>query len=203
MGMEFISLTDICPGLIPQMDYATPFNFTGEIVPGYRTPKAYLPEVPAQALARVQSEALRRGFSIKVFDAYRPVKAVTFFQEWAQREEDRPELKEIYYPKFSRIELFEQGFIAKQSSHSRGSAIDLTLFDLKTNRDLDMGTAFDYFDVSSNTDHSGLTAGQRKNRQLLISLMEAQGFKNYPGEWWHFSFRPEPFPGKYFDFDIE
>jgi D-alanyl-D-alanine dipeptidase len=199
---EFYLLTDICRDLIIQMNYYSTENFTGEIVPGYQAKKAYMAKVAALHLAKVQEMALSRGLSLKIFDSYRPVKAVQFFQDWAQRLETNPELKKRFYPKFERQELLEKGFIAKHSSHSRGCATDLTLVDLKTGKDLDMGSEFDCFDEISHTQSILVTSEQMANRRLLLELMESQGFKNFHQEWWHFSFRPEPFPNQYFDFDI-
>lgn len=200
---NFVSLSEHCPGILIEASYSTEHNFTGEIVEGYRARKALLAKQAADSLCKVQREALSQGLTLKVFDAYRPVKAVTFFQTWAQKPETNPKIKETFYPKFSRLELFENGYIAKQSSHSRGAAIDLTLALVKTGKELDMGTAFDYFDSRSNTASPLITEDQRKNRQLLQRLMEAEGFKNYAQEWWHFSLAKEPFPGQYFDFDVE
>lgn len=199
---DFISLTDICPELIVQADYSTTENFTGDIVPGYQAPKAYMAKVSAEALKKVQIEALSRGLSLKIFDAYRPLKAVAYFQEWAQMPETNPEVKARYYPTFSRLELFEKEFIAKQSSHSRGSAVDLTLVDQSTGMELDMGSIFDYFHEVSHTDSPLISEEQRNNRVLLKKLMELGGFRNFFQEWWHFSLRPEPFPTTAFDFDV-
>ena len=200
---DFISLEEVCAGIKVEASYSTSSNFTGSIVSGYRSSKAYIHKKPAAALCKVQALAKERGIGLKIFDAYRPVKAVQFFLEWAKRPEENSTLKEFYYPKFSRLELFEKGFIAKQSSHSRGSAVDLTLIDLESGRELDMGSRFDYFDDISHTESPLITKTQLSNRLLLKSLMESQGFKNFSQEWWHYSFRPEPFPETYFDFDIE
>lgn len=200
---SFVSLTDICPSLKLEMSYATTTNFTGEIVPGYKARKAFLTRQPAEALCLVQADALKQGLSLKIFDSYRPVKAVVFFQEWAKRPETNPHLKELYYPLFTREELFEQGYIAKQSSHSRGAAVDLTLVEAESGKELDMGSAFDYFDDLSHTESPRINKQQLKNRLLLKSLMEGRGFRNFSQEWWHYSFRPEPFPQEYFDFDVE
>lgn len=199
----FISLNDVCPTMKFGMSYATTENFTGEVVAGYKAKKAYLAKEPAEALCVVQTQALKRGLALKIFDSYRPVKAVTFFQDWAQKPETNPQIKQLYYPGFTRLELFEQGYIAKQSSHSRGSAVDLTLVEAKTGRALDMGSAFDFFHDLSNTDSPKVTAEQKKNRQILRELMESNGFKNFSQEWWHYSFKPEPYPDQYFDFDVE
>lgn len=200
---EFVSLDEMCPGIIIQVDYSTTQNFTGEIVPGYKATKALMARTSAKALGRVQEKALSQGLSLKVFDAYRPVKAVSFFQEWARRPETNPGIKARFYPGFSRQDLFEQEFIAKQSSHSRGSAVDLTLVDLNSGEELDMGSIFDYFHEISHTDSPLISELQRTNRTLLKKLMGGEGFRNFFQEWWHFTLRPEPFPNQSFDFDIE
>lgn len=198
----FVSLREYCPGIRIESSYATAENFTGEIVAGYLAQEAYLSTEAADALKRAQEAARKEGLGLKIFDAYRPTKAVAFFQEWAKRPETNHDVKALYYPTFSRLELFEKGYIALKSSHSRGSAVDLTLYTLATGEDLDMGTRFDYFDDSSATNFAGLARHQKFNRMILKMLMEAEGFKNYAEEWWHYSFRPEPFPGQYFDFDV-
>lgn len=200
---EFVSLSDVCPEIHIQASYASKQNFTGEVVAGYKAKKAFLAKAPAEALCKVQKEVLKRGYTLNIFDGYRPKKAVQFFQDWAKKPETNPEVKKLFYPKFSRLELFERGYIAKQSSHSRGSAVDLTLMDMKTGKDLDMGSGFDFFDLISTTETNLITKAQQENRFLLKRLMESHGFKNYADEWWHFSFRPEPFPDQYFDFDVE
>lgn len=198
----FVDVKEFCPGIVIQMNYATSDNFTGEVVPGYRAPKALLAREAAELLAKVQKEALSRGLNLKIFDSYRPKKAVQFFIDWADKRETNPELKQIYYPRFTRKEILDNGFIARQSSHSRGSAIDLTLVDMKTGNDLDMGTVFDFFDEASQTDSSKISYEQRKNRDTLKTMMEEAGFTNFRQEWWHYSLRPGPYPDKYFDFDI-
>jgi zinc D-Ala-D-Ala dipeptidase len=200
---EFSSLQDLCPEIRIEASYASENNFTGSVVDGYKAPKAFMAKAPAQALCLVQREALKLGLTLKIFDGYRPAKAVAFFQAWAKLPETNPHIKELYYPTFTRQQLFEQGYIATRSSHSRGSAVDLTLYDLKLKRNLDMGSGFDYFDTISHTDSPKITLKQKQNRQLLRRLMEAQGFRNFSQEWWHYSFRPEPFPEEYFDFDVE
>lgn len=199
---DFVSLRDFCPGVIVASHYATTENFTGEVVAGYLAKSAYMARIPAVALKQVLDKAQSRGYTIKVFDSYRPVKAVAFFQLWAQRPETNPQVQAIYYPKYSRKELFDLGYIAKRSSHSRGSAIDLTLVNMKSGLELDMGTGFDYFDELSHTASTAISSEQAKNRALLKDLMEGEGFQNFSQEWWHFSFKPEPYPDTYFDFDV-
>lgn len=200
---DFVSLSDVCPEMKIQANYSTKDNFTGAIVDGYKAKKAYLAKSAAKVLCEVQKDAKKKGYGIKIYDAYRPVKAVDFFISWAQLPETNPDLRNLYYPKFSREELFKAGYIAKQSSHSRGSTVDLTLFKLSDDKDLDMGSGFDYFDDISHTASNKVTAEQKKNRMLLKSMMEARGFVNFSQEWWHFSFKPEPFPGQSFNFDVE
>lgn len=199
----FVSLSELCPNIKIQASYATTENFTGEIVAGYKARKALMAKAPAEALCRVQKAAEEMGYALKIFDAYRPVKAVDFFIAWAQKPETNPHIKELYYPRFTKQELFEQGYIAKRSSHSRGSAVDLTLIDSKSGRDLDMGSGFDYFDDLSHTESPKVTKEQLRNRLLLKKLMETHGFKNFSQEWWHYSFSPEPHPSEYFNFDVE
>lgn len=199
----FVSLGDVCPTLSIHMSYATADNFTGEVVAGYKARKAYLAKPAADALCLVQADAQKLGLSLKIYDSYRPVKAVSFFQAWAKKAENNPHIQELYYPGFTRLELFEQGYIAKQSSHSRGSAVDLTLMDTKTGRILDMGSAFDYFNDLSHTESPRASQQQLENRLKLKALMENRGFKNFVQEWWHYSFKPEPYPEEYFDFDVE
>lgn len=200
---DFISVADLCPSIIISADYATTNNFTGQIVPGYTTKKVLLARVAAESLARVQQSALTKKLSLKIFDGYRPVKAVNFFQDWAQLTEDDVERKNRFYPSYNRSELFEHGFIALKSSHSRGCAVDLTLVDLKTSQELDMGTEFDFFNDLSHTMNPEIKGVQHSNRMLLKELMEREGFRNYSKEWWHFSFKPEPYPDVLFDFDIQ
>ena len=199
---DFVSLKKTCPGIVIQMDYATEENFTGSVVDGYLRAEALMATAPALALCKVQKKALRLGVSLKIYDSYRPVKAVKFFQAWAKKPEDDLDRKAKYYPAFTRQQLFDQGFIASKSSHSRGSAVDLTLVDIKTGKELPMGSGFDFFDDLSNTESPRVSAEHLANRLLLKKLMEKEGFRNFSQEWWHYSFRPEPFPETYFDFDV-
>jgi D-alanyl-D-alanine dipeptidase len=200
---HFVSLSDVCPGIKIQANYSTENNFTGVVVAGYKAKKAYLAKGPAEVLCEIQKAALLKGYSLKIFDAYRPMKAVQHFIDWAKRPEDHPGMKELYYPSFTRQQLFQKGYISPQSSHTRGGSVDLTLFDVKTGKDLDMGGSFDYFDDISTTDSHLVTELQRQNRMLLKEMMESKGFKNFAQEWWHYSFKPEPYPDQAFDFDVE
>ncbi len=198
----FVSLSQICPSLVVGANYATKENFTGEVVDGYRRVEAIFSETGAKSLCRAQVEAQKLGLGLKIYDAYRPVKAVHFFQDWGKRPGDVQEIKEKYYPNYTKAQLFELGYIARQSSHSRGSAVDLTLVD-SSGAELDMGSVFDFFHEKSHTASIQITEEQRKNRKILFDLMVNHGFKNYDKEWWHFSLVNEAFPGRYFDFDVE
>ena len=199
---DFVSLEEVCPGIKLEVSYSKITNFTGSIVPGYHSAKAYLHKIPALALKEAHALAKGKGLGFLIFDAYRPIKAVQFFIDWARKPEDNLMYKEMFYPKFSRSELFEKGFIAKHSSHSRGSAVDLTLFENKSGEVLDMGSRFDFFDEISQTESHLVSKVQLDNRLILKNIMESCGFKNFSQEWWHYSFRPEPYPETYFDFDI-
>lgn len=198
----FVALSLACPSIALSMDYAGTDNFTGEVVDGYLRPEAWFSRSGTLALCKVQTELLSQGLSLKIFDAYRPVKAVRHFQEWAKLPEGNPQIKARHYPDFTRAQLFERGYIAQRSSHSRGSAVDLTIVGTD-GRELDMGTIFDFFHERSHTAYPGLTSHQKANRQLLKVHMERNGFKNFDQEWWHYSLVTEAFPGQYFDFDVE
>lgn len=199
---NFVSLSEFCPRLLIEASYATTKNFTGSVVDGYKRVDALMSRAGAEALCAAQSELDREGLRLKIFDAYRPKKAVAFFQHWAKLPGDDVALKAHYYPTHTKLELFEIGYIAKQSSHSRGSAVDLTLVDA-TGAELDMGTVFDFFHEKSHTRSPLITPAQRANREKLVELMQRHGFKNYLQEWWHFSLVKEAFPGQSFDFDVD
>ncbi|MFP5491817.1 MAG: M15 family metallopeptidase [Bacteriovoracia bacterium] len=198
----FVSLSKECPSLIIAASYATPENFTGTVVDGYHTVDAYFSKAGAEALCAVQDELQGRGLGLKIFDAYRPLKAVKYFQTWAKIPGDIPSIKERYYPTHTKLDLFKLGYIATESSHSRGSAVDLTIVN-ENGIELDMGTIFDFFHERSHTHTAGLTEEQKSNRELLLDVMKRHGFKNYSQEWWHFSLVKEAFPGKSFDFNID
>ena len=198
----FVYLSQACPELIIAASYAGTDNFTGSVVDGYRRHEAIFSERGARALCKVQEEVSKQGLSLKIFDAYRPTKAVRFFQAWARLPETDSARKIKFYPGYTRRELFELGYIAERSSHSRGSAVDLTLVN-SNGTELDMGTIFDFFHERSHTNSPAISAHHRRNRELLKSVMEKHGFKNFAKEWWHFSLVTEAFPGQSFDFDVE
>jgi D-alanyl-D-alanine dipeptidase len=177
----FVRLADVAPGIVQDMRYASADNFTGAPVPGYKAPQCWLREDAARALAAAQAEAHARGFDLVVYDCYRPRRAVAAFLAWSKRAEDGT-TKERYYPGLTKGELFARGYIAEQSSHSTGHAVDLGV------RGWDFGTPFDFFGETSWTANAGVSATARKNRAKLVSLMRRHGFANYEREWWHFTF---------------
>lgn len=198
----FVYLDQTIPDLVVDLRYASGNNFVGRSVDGYPHAHAILSTPAATALAQVQTELRPFGFGLKVFDAYRPQRAVDHFVRWGQDLDDR-QTKQDYYPNVAKTELFEEGYIAAQSSHSRGSTLDLSIVyrdGTESIRELDMGSRFDFFDPISWPDSPEVSAQQRANRMLLRNLMIAHGFAPYAQEWWHFTFMGEPYPDTYFDF---
>ncbi|HTQ99223.1 MAG TPA: M15 family metallopeptidase [Candidatus Acidoferrum sp.] len=198
---NFVHLREVMPDVVEDVRYYGSDNFVGERIPGYEAPRLILTLEAAQALARAQRELSYSGLALKVFDAYRPQRAVDFFGRWALDAAD-VRMQGRFYPSLQKHELFPQGYLVKQSSHSRGSTVDLTLIDAFSGNELDMGTEFDFFDLLSWPSSTGVGAEQRANRLLLRSVMSAAGFAGVEEEWWHFTLLQEPWPGRYFDFVI-
>lgn len=199
---DFVYLKEMMPNLRSDLRYYGSNNFVGQPLEGYNSPKCILSKDAAEALAKVQTELERIGFGLLIYDAYRPQQAVDFVIGWAQDDSDTL-MKDEYYPNIDKEDLFTQGYIAKQSGHSRGSTIDLTIVSLKTRHILNMGSPYDLFDEKSHTDYPNITKNQHALRMLLKRRMEKHGFKSYDKEWWHFTLKDEPFPETYFDFPIE
>ena len=197
----FVLLSDVVPHIVQEIRYFSTFNFVGERVDGYEEPVALMTREAARALKSVSNEMMVKGYRLKVFDAYRPVRAVKHFILWAIEDED-VRMKPYFYPDIDKQDAFELGYIAKESTHSRGSAIDLTLLDMKTGHEVDMGGPFDLFSEVSHPDYRGITDEQYANRMLLRSAMERNGFEPYECEWWHFRLADEPFPDTWFDFPV-
>ncbi|MBN2279218.1 MAG: M15 family metallopeptidase [Candidatus Marinimicrobia bacterium] len=198
----FIYLEDIIPDLVLDLRYLGNHNFLGVPVDGYEAEKCIITEKASKALSHLAGELKNYGLGIKVFDAYRPQRAVDHFVRWARVLDDTL-TKQEFYPTVDKKDLFEKGYIAEKSSHSRGSTIDLTLVLLETGEELDMGSPFDYFgELSHVFTKKYLTAEQRAHRMLLQMLMDKHGFNNYSEEWWHFTLRDEPFTDTWFDFVI-
>ena len=155
----------------------------------------------ARALNSIVGELLVQGYRLKVFDAYRPACAVKQFVLWGIEDQDI-RMKPYFYPTLEKQALFAEGYIAKQSSHSRGSAVDVTLLDMKTGKELDMGSPFDLFSEASHPDYRGITEEQYDNRMLLQRVMIRNGFAPIDCEWWHFALKNEPYPDTYFNFPV-
>ena len=198
---DFVLLSDAVPDAILEIRYYSTYNFVGERIDGYEEPLAFLTQEAAEALREVSDELVSMGYRLKIFDAYRPQKAVTHFMNWALDTEDT-RMKEYFYPELEKDVLFPQGYIAEHSGHSRGSTVDLTLFDMVREREVDMGGTFDYFGELSHPDYTGITEEQYANRMLLREVMMRHGFRPLEEEWWHFTLENEPYPDTYFTFPI-
>ncbi len=223
---DFVNVTELIPSIVLDLRYFSSHNFIGQRIDGYKAPKCYLTKEAAFALKTVQEELLLMGLSLKIYDAYRPQRAVDHFVRWAKNLSDTT-MKREFYPTVEKKHLFRDGYIASRSGHSRGSTLDLTIVPLPLpaqenyspgdslcechkpaakrfkDNSLDMGTGYDCFHEFSHTANPKISAQQRANRLLLKTLMEKYGFRNYSKEWWHFTLRNEPFPDTYFDFVIE
>lgn len=221
----FVEIGEIIPDIVLDLRYYTNHNFLGRKAEGYNSDKCYITRAAADSLAKVQEELKRFGLSLKIYDAYRPQRAVNDFVRWAKDLSDTITKKE-FYPTVDKSRLFIDGYIAEKSGHSRGSTVDLTIVPLPVSEQqefniddqcecfksvderfkdnsLDMGTGFDCFHPHSHTMNDKITPQQRANRMLLFTLMKKYGFKNLPEEWWHYTLIKEPFPDTYFDFTIE
>ena len=198
---DFVLLSEAVPDAILEIRYYSTYNFIGDRIDGYEEPLALLTKEAAAALKEVSDELVGMGYRLKIFDAYRPQMAVTNFMNWALDPDDA-RMKEYFYPELEKSELFPQGYIAEHSGHSRGSTVDLTLFDMTTEREVDMGGTFDYFGALSHPDYTDITEEQYAMRMLLREVMVKHGFKPLEEEWWHFTLENEPFPDTYFTFPI-
>ena len=198
---DFVSITDAVPDAILEIRYFSTYNFVGDRIDGYEEPLAFMTKEGASALKEVSDDLKDDGYRLKIYDAYRPQEAVSDFVEWA-KDEDDTRMKEYFYPELEKDVLFPQGYIAEHSGHSRGSTVDLTLFDMKTEKEVDMGGTFDYFGELSHPDYKGITDEQYDNRMILREAMTEHGFKPLPEEWWHFTLENEPYPDTYFTFPV-
>jgi D-alanyl-D-alanine dipeptidase len=222
---SFVALSDVDPTIIQEMRYYTEHDFVGEPIDGYKKPMCILTEPAAKALHKAQAGFLKKGYSLKVYDCYRPQRAVDHFVRWAKDLDDQ-KMKAEFYPQVDKTRLFADGYIAEKSGHSRGSTVDLTVVKLPAlptrpyapgepltacygpkkdrfpDNSVDMGTGFDCFDTLAHTLDPRIQGEQRANRLLLKSTLEDLGFVNLAEEWWHYTFKPEPYPDTYFDFPV-
>jgi zinc D-Ala-D-Ala dipeptidase len=198
---RFVAAASVAPGLVVDMRYAGARNFVGRPINGYETPVCLLTRDAATALASVQRDLAASGRGLKVYDCYRPTRAVADFATWA-RDLDDQAMKQEYYPNVDKTQLFALGYIAERSGHSRGSTVDVTLIDLTSGAELDMGTPYDLFDPRSWPSDTSVSAEAQANRRALQDIMVAHGFRPLREEWWHFTLNGEPYPDTYFDFPV-
>ena len=214
---QFVTLTDVVPDVILEIRYYGTYNFVGTRIDGYEEPTALMTRVAADSLRAVSDDVKALGYRLKIYDAYRPQKGVDHFVRWAANIPDTM-MKRYFYPDLDKSVLFEQEYIYEKSGHTRGSTVDLTLFDMTTEKELDMGGTFDWFGFESHPDFCGnpetaeyqpaegeraLTAEQFANRMILRQAMQRHGFKALDSEWWHFTLKDEPFPDTYFTFPVK
>jgi D-alanyl-D-alanine dipeptidase len=197
----FVLLADFVPQIVQEIRYYSTYNFIGDRIDGYEEPCAILTRDAARALKSASNELIVEGYRLKVFDAYRPLNAVKHFVLWGIEDQDI-RMKPYFYPELEKQELFQKGYIAARSSHSRGSTVDLTLLDMKTGKEVDMGSPFDLFSEVSHPDYRGITDEQYSNRMTLQRVMIRSGFEPLSCEWWHFTLKNEPYPDTYFEFPV-
>ena len=216
---QFVNITDVVPDVILEIRYYSTYNFVGRRIDGYLQPTALMTKRAADSLKAVSDDVMKMGYRLKIYDAYRPQMAVDHFVRWAA---DIPDtmMRRYFYPEVDKSLLFIQGYIAEKSGHTRGSTVDLTLFDMATEKEVDMGGTFDWFGEESHPDFGGnpetgvyngkpspagrtITEEQFRNRMILRAAMLRHGFKPIDSEWWHFTLKDEPFPETYFEFPVK
>ena len=218
---QFVMLAETVPDAILEIRYYSTYNFVGKRIDGYLEPTALLTKKAADSLRAVSDDVKAQGYRLKIYDAYRPQRAVDHFVRWAKAVDDVL-MKPYFYPDLDKSVLFPQDYIAEKSGHTRGSTLDLTLYDMKTEKELDMGGTFDWFGEESHPDFCGnpdtgqytgdnsksptgrsITEEQFRHRMILRQAMLRHGFKAMPSEWWHFTLKDEPFPDTYFTFPVK
>jgi len=198
---SFVYIDQVIPTIQYDIRYNSENNFVGVRIDGYKVSKAILTIEAAEALKAVSEELDSEGYYLKIFDGYRPQKAVDHFIRWANDVNDI-KMKAQYYPNIDKKDLFKLGYIAKKSGHTRGSTVDLTLVYKETGEEVDMGSSYDLLDKISAHGTKLVTAEQAANREILKKAMERHGFRSYAKEWWHYTLINEPYPNQYFNFDV-
>ncbi|MHB0755820.1 M15 family metallopeptidase [Polaribacter sp. M15] len=198
----FVYLQNVDASIQKELRYLSTNNFIGKPIDGYINDCIIISKPTALALKKIQTKLKKDGLSLKIFDAYRPQQAVNHFVRWAKVINDTL-MKKQYYPKVSKSQLFNLGYIASKSGHSRGSTVDVTLVNLKTGKELDMGSPYDFFGTRSHPFYRKISESQKENRMLLRRMMLKNGFKPYDNEWWHFTLKDEPYPKTYFNFPVK
>lgn len=201
MHDDFVFVDEIVSGIRWDSKYATWDNFTGRPVDGYVANRIVGTRALCAALKKASEEAAALGFGLLLWDGYRPQRASDCFMRWSQQPEDGRK-KQRHYPNIHRDEMFEKGYVAAKSGHSRGSTVDLTIYHLATDELAPMGGDHDLMDLISHHGAEGITEVEAENRRYLCSIMEASGFSSYDREWWHYTLKDEPYPDTYFDFPI-
>ena len=211
---QFVTITDVVPDALLEIRYFSTYNFVGARIDGYEEPVALMTRRAADSLRAVSDDLRQHGYCIKIYDAYRPQRAVDHFMRWAENPTDTI-TKAYFYPQIDKETVFEKEYVARRSGHSRGSTIDLTLVDMQSGKELDMGGTFDWFGIESHPDYGGdpetleytddgshISSVQFYNRMVLRAAMMRHGFKPLDNEWWHFTLKDEPFPDTYFNFPV-
>jgi len=198
----FSYLLEVDESIQQELRYFSSNNFIGKKIDGYKKNTVIISNAAAKALKKVQAELMQMGLSLKVYDAYRPQQSVDHFVRWAKKLNDTL-MKQSFYPTVRKSDLFKLGFIASKSGHTRGSSVDLSIVEIKTNKEIDMGSSYDFFGATSYSLYKKLSSRQEKNRMFLRNIMIKNGFNPYDKEWWHYTLVDEPFPNTYFNFDIE
>ena len=198
----FVYIKTIVPTIELELRYAGNNNFIGKPIDGYKKAKGITSLQTAMALKKIQLALYKKNLGLKLYDAYRPQQAVNHFVRWAKKLSDTLQ-KQAFYPTVKKENLFKEKYIASKSGHSRGSTVDITLINLSSKKELDMGSSYDFFGKISWVSNKQLSKKQLKNRRLLQKVMKKYGFNNYPQEWWHFTLKNEPFPNTYFNFPVE
>ena len=202
LEVGFVYLSDVDSTIKSELRYLTNNNFIGTPIDGYHNNCVILTLEAANALKKIQQILLKKNLSLKIFDAYRPQQSVDHFVRWAKDLEDTL-MKKQYYPNVPKSQLFNQGYIASKSGHTRGSTLDLTIVNIKNGKDLDMGSPYDFFGEASHPFYKKIGTIQKRNRLFLRKIMLENGFKPYDNEWWHFTLKNEPFPKQYFNFPVK
>ena len=197
----FVIVNDVIPDIVTEMRYYSTFNFVGAHIDGYEEPVALLTKEAAEKLKKASDEFDKLEYRIKIWDSYRPQRAVDHFMRWGKNESDA-KMKKYFYPDLTKKEVFEGGYVATQSGHSRGSTLDITLLHKINGTDVDFGSGFDYFGELAHFNYTGVTEEQLNNRKLLNKIMVESGFDALPEEWWHFTLKNEPYPKTYFNFPV-
>ena len=199
---DFVEISEVVPDVILEIRYYSTYNFVGDRIDGYLSPTAWLTREAADSLKAVSDDVMQLGYRLKIYDAYRPQCAVDHFVRWAADITDTT-MRSYFYPDVDKSELFEQEYIMEKSGHTRGSTVDLTLFDMTLEDEVDMGGTFDWFGEESHPDYTGITEEQFANRMILREAMLRHGFKPLESEWWHFTLENEPYPDTYFTFPVQ